>query len=239
MSSSNVKGLTDCDEKYTEVEDRIKCEEENLEVLTSQYAEIKRISGNRLSEKDNILNEKEKDNRLNEKARNLYAAKVGICIFVFMISLLSTFFFLPMIPNMVSKSDIGMLSVVVGISAGIITAIIFVVDDNLKTQRLIERTVAKRFEIKMKRSKLLSLMQQDAAEDENANKSRTNTDYGSTGENNITDSAHPNDVYPLYRKGLAVDKLGKYDEAIECYDKALAIDPNYEPALNNKKIRRR
>jgi hypothetical protein len=190
MNTSNVKDLTDCDKKYpTNRKERIKCEEENLEVLTSQYAEIKRISGNRLSEKDNMLNEKEKDSRLNEIARNLYAVRVGICILVFMISLLITLFLLPMIPNMVSKADIGLLSVVVGISAGIITAIIFVVYDNLKTQRLSEKIAAKRLEIRTKRSKILSLMQQDAAGDENADRSGTSADTDDdTGAKNITDS---------------------------------------------------
>ena len=28
--------------------------------------------------------------------------------------------------------------------------------------------------------------------------------------------------------------LGKYDEAIQYYDKALQVDPNYTDALNNK-----
>ena len=40
----------------------------------------------------------------------------------------------------------------------------------------------------------------------------------------------------MYNKGLALGNLGKYQEAIEWYDKALKIDPNYVDALNNKGI---
>jgi tetratricopeptide (TPR) repeat protein len=39
----------------------------------------------------------------------------------------------------------------------------------------------------------------------------------------------------MNNKGNALDSLERYDEAIECYNKALAIDPNYTKALNNKK----
>ena len=35
-------------------------------------------------------------------------------------------------------------------------------------------------------------------------------------------------------KGLALDNLGKYEEAIEWYDKTLKIDPNNVFALYNK-----
>ena len=35
-------------------------------------------------------------------------------------------------------------------------------------------------------------------------------------------------------KGLALNSLGRYDEAIKCYDKAIEIDPNDADAWNNK-----
>ncbi len=35
-------------------------------------------------------------------------------------------------------------------------------------------------------------------------------------------------------KGYALYKLGKNDEAITCYDKAIEIDPNSASAWNNK-----
>jgi tetratricopeptide (TPR) repeat protein len=38
----------------------------------------------------------------------------------------------------------------------------------------------------------------------------------------------------LNNKGLALDNLGKYEQAIECYDKALEIEPNYILAWYNK-----
>jgi tetratricopeptide (TPR) repeat protein len=41
-------------------------------------------------------------------------------------------------------------------------------------------------------------------------------------------------VETLNMKGKALDELGKYEEAIEYYDKVLALDPNNKFALNNK-----
>ena len=35
-------------------------------------------------------------------------------------------------------------------------------------------------------------------------------------------------------KGLALNSLGKYDEAIKCYDKAIEIDPDDADTWNNK-----
>ena len=42
------------------------------------------------------------------------------------------------------------------------------------------------------------------------------------------------DVKSINNKGLALNDLGKYQEAIEYYDKALAINPTYLQALHNK-----
>ena len=44
----------------------------------------------------------------------------------------------------------------------------------------------------------------------------------------------PNNVIALGNKGLALDKLGRYEEVIEEYDRILAIDPNDINALGNK-----
>jgi tetratricopeptide (TPR) repeat protein len=38
----------------------------------------------------------------------------------------------------------------------------------------------------------------------------------------------------LSNKGVALIGLGKYEEAIECFDKALVIDPNNVDALDSK-----
>ena len=37
-----------------------------------------------------------------------------------------------------------------------------------------------------------------------------------------------------FKKALALEKLGKYEESIECYDKILEIDPNDARAWYNK-----
>ena len=41
-------------------------------------------------------------------------------------------------------------------------------------------------------------------------------------------------IYALSDKGLALGKLGKHQEAIDCYDRILANDSNNVYALNNK-----
>ena len=43
-----------------------------------------------------------------------------------------------------------------------------------------------------------------------------------------------NDVWGWRNKGGALYSLGKYDEAIECYDKAIKIDPDNSVVWNNK-----
>ena len=39
-----------------------------------------------------------------------------------------------------------------------------------------------------------------------------------------------------FKKSLALEKLGKYEEAIECYDKILEIDPRAVNAYHNKGV---
>jgi len=45
---------------------------------------------------------------------------------------------------------------------------------------------------------------------------------------------NPKDVDALDAKGMALIELGKYNEAIVIFDKALKIDPNYVPVLYDK-----
>jgi tetratricopeptide (TPR) repeat protein len=46
----------------------------------------------------------------------------------------------------------------------------------------------------------------------------------------------PNNKYVLDSKGYTLINLDKYEEAIEYFNKALSIDPEYVDALNHKKI---
>jgi tetratricopeptide (TPR) repeat protein len=41
-------------------------------------------------------------------------------------------------------------------------------------------------------------------------------------------------ITALNNKGLALAKLGRYNESIPLYDKALAIDPNYKDSFDGK-----
>ena len=43
-------------------------------------------------------------------------------------------------------------------------------------------------------------------------------------------------IYDLYNKGAVQDSSGNYTQAIQFYDKALAINPNYINALTNKGV---
>ena len=43
-----------------------------------------------------------------------------------------------------------------------------------------------------------------------------------------------NDTSTLLEKGIALQRLGQYNESIGYYDMALAIDPNNVNALHNK-----
>ena len=44
----------------------------------------------------------------------------------------------------------------------------------------------------------------------------------------------PNDTDAINGKGVVLNNLGQYDEAIEQYDKVIGIDPNDTYAINNK-----
>ena len=44
----------------------------------------------------------------------------------------------------------------------------------------------------------------------------------------------PKDLDALNNKGVALNDLGRYEEALTWYDKALAIDPKHVYALYNK-----
>ena len=39
---------------------------------------------------------------------------------------------------------------------------------------------------------------------------------------------------PGTKKGIALNDLKRYDEALAAYDRALALDPNYAEVWNNK-----
>ncbi len=44
----------------------------------------------------------------------------------------------------------------------------------------------------------------------------------------------PNIAYVYNNKGNALRNLNMQKEAIQCYDKAIQLDPNYNAAINNK-----
>lgn len=46
----------------------------------------------------------------------------------------------------------------------------------------------------------------------------------------------PNDPNILYNKGVSLMKLRRHDEAIICFDKVMAINPNYFDDFNKKKV---
>jgi tetratricopeptide (TPR) repeat protein len=46
---------------------------------------------------------------------------------------------------------------------------------------------------------------------------------------------NPNDKTGWHNKGLALEKLGKPEDALKCFDIALELDPTFEPALKAKK----
>jgi tetratricopeptide (TPR) repeat protein len=53
-------------------------------------------------------------------------------------------------------------------------------------------------------------------------------------QNNMTDKASVENVETLLNKGIGLQSLGKYQEAIGYYDRALAVEPNNLIALNKK-----
>jgi hypothetical protein len=116
--------------------------EDDLTTLTAKYEELRRTV----------------DNRFTTPKYRLYSARVGACIAAFIVTFSVSFAILPMLSYMES-SNLGLFSVIIGMSAGIIMGIIFVVDDNLKTQRLNEKLAAKSYEIKIQRNKILSYLQ--------------------------------------------------------------------------------
>jgi tetratricopeptide (TPR) repeat protein len=46
----------------------------------------------------------------------------------------------------------------------------------------------------------------------------------------------PNSANTWYNRGLDLEKIGKYEEAIQSYDKALELDPNNDLYINNRNI---
>ncbi|MEX2720770.1 MAG: tetratricopeptide repeat protein [Candidatus Wukongarchaeota archaeon] len=47
---------------------------------------------------------------------------------------------------------------------------------------------------------------------------------------------NPNHISAWNNKGVALRLLGKFEKAIECFDKALKIDPKDKLALKNREI---
>lgn len=131
--------------------------EADLESLTNKYAELRRTVHNRFPDvKKQDVKKQDSDIEMNDKHR-LYPIRVGACVAVFLATFSISIFFIPILPYEVS--DLYQTSAIIGIAAGTIMAIIFIVDDNLKTQRLNEKLAAKSYEIKIQRSKILSYLQ--------------------------------------------------------------------------------
>jgi len=43
---------------------------------------------------------------------------------------------------------------------------------------------------------------------------------------------NPNYIGTLYHKGIALDNLGRFDEAVGVYDRILSLDPGYETNIH-------
>jgi len=52
--------------------------------------------------------------------------------------------------------------------------------------------------------------------------------------NNLILNKDPYDVVTLHNQGVTLSNLGNFTQALTVYDEALALDPNYEPALKSK-----
>jgi len=137
------------DDYYTDYHRQL---EADLESLTKEYAELRRTVQNRFPD----VKKQDGNIEMNDKYR-LYTIRVGACVAVFLATFSISIFFIPILPYEVS--DLYQTSAIIGIAAGTIMTIIFIVDDNLKTQRLNEKLAAKSYEIKIQRSKILSYLQ--------------------------------------------------------------------------------
>jgi YVTN family beta-propeller protein len=58
-------------------------------------------------------------------------------------------------------------------------------------------------------------------------------DLSITASNKSTE-VNPRNIDSWYNKGIALSNLGKFEEAIKCYDRVIEIDPDYFPVWNSK-----
>jgi hypothetical protein len=161
-----------CD-KFINLRERISCEERNLDRLIKQYASLRTTVDDKYPAD------------IYQKYRRKAAACIAAFVAVFALSyLLSPYFPFLHLPNYGNATELALgsflihansalifsdkiiFSIITGISAAVVTIILFVVDNNLKTQQLNEMLASKSFEIGEKRSKILSLLQQDVFVDD-------------------------------------------------------------------------
>lgn len=176
MSSdkSASDSLEDCD-SLANVNARIACEERNLDRLTKQYANLRSTI----------------DKNYPADSFRRYRSKAFVCLAAFIAAFAISYLFSPHLPflhfynygNIPNSTTLRpenplqnailislifndkiIFSVIAGICAAIVLIMIFVLDNTLKTQRLNEMLSAKSFEIRMRRSKILSLLHQDEFE---------------------------------------------------------------------------
>lgn len=125
-------------------DDPLRLEEKGLDSLSNEYIELR----------------EQADNRFSPGKHRIYALRVGVCIGMFIASLSISYGLLSLYHG--GFVSTGLSPVILSISVGIIMAMIFIIDDNLKTQRLNEKLAAKSYEIKLKRSKILLILQERA-----------------------------------------------------------------------------